>query len=81
MDDVKLSLCNQLENLYNYIVIQLNSLRKWLGDLIEPILAPTLDKDRLRYTIGKGFPSWVKDFQRLVLDPTTLLKLIKYYLV
>ena len=74
VDDVRASL-------RHYIVVQLNSLRKWLGDPIEPILALALVEDWWIYTVAEGFPSRVKDFQRLVLDPTTLLKLAEYYLV
>ena len=74
VDDVR-------DSLRNYTAVQLNSLQKWLGDLIEPVLALALVKDRWVRVVGKGFPSRVKDFQRLVLDPTTLLKLVKYYLV
>jgi len=31
--------------------------------------------------VGEGFPSRVKDFWKLVLNPTTLTELIRYYLV
>jgi hypothetical protein len=55
VDDVRASL-------RNHTAVQLNSLRKWLGDPIEPVSAPAPDEDRLRYTVGKGFPSRVKDF-------------------
>ena len=31
--------------------------------------------------MAKGFPNRVKDFWRLVLDPTTLMELARHYLV
>ena len=74
VDDVRASL-------RYYIAVQLNSLQKWLGDPIKPILVLALVEDRQIYTVAEGFPSRVKDFWRLVLDPTTLLKLVEYYLV
>jgi hypothetical protein len=55
VDDVRASL-------RNHTAIQLNSLRKWLGDSIEPVSAPALVKGSWKYTVGKGFPSRVKDF-------------------
>jgi len=81
MDDVRTSLCNQTESLRNHTAIQLNSLRKWLGDPIEPVSTIALVKDLLKYTVAEGFPSRVKDFWRLVSDPTTLSKLARHYSV
>ena len=74
IDDVRASL-------RNHTAIQLNSLRKWLGDPIEPVSAPVQDRDCLRYTIAKGFPSKVKDFWRLALNPTVLTELARHYSV
>jgi len=55
VDDVR-------ESLRNHTAIQLNCLRKWLGDPIEPVLASVQVKDCWRYTVAEGFPSRVKDF-------------------
>ena len=74
VDDVRASL-------RHHTAVQLNSLRKWLGDPIEPILALALVEDRWMYTVAEGFPSRVKDFWRLVSDPTTLSKLAEHYSV
>ena len=74
VDDVRL-------NLRNHTAIQLNSLRKWLGDPIEPVSALALDRGELKFTVGKGFPTRVKDFWMLVLDPTTLADLARHYSV
>ena len=68
-------------SLHNYTVIQLNSLRKWLGDPIEPVTAPVQVGNCLRYTVAKGFPSRVKDFWRLALNPTVLTELARHYSV
>ena len=68
IDDVRATL-------RNHTAIQLNSLRKWLrkwlGESIEPVLVPTQVKGSWKYTVGEGFPSRVKDFWKLALDPTT----------
>ena len=56
-------------------------MRKWLDDLIEPISAPVKDGYRWNYVAAKGFPSRVKDFWKLVLDPTTLTDLARHYSV
>jgi regulator of replication initiation timing len=55
VDDVRATL-------RNHTAIQLNSLRKWLGDPIEPVSALALDEGSLKYTIAEGFPTRVKDF-------------------
>ena len=68
MEGVRTSLNNQTESLRNNTAIQPNSMRKWLDELLDPISA-------------KGFPRRVKDFWRLVSDPTTLTKLARHYLV
>jgi len=62
VEDVKTQVEDVRASLRNHTAIQLNSLRKWLGDPIKPISALALVKDSLKYTVPKGFPSRVKDF-------------------
>ena len=81
MDDVRNSLFNQTQSLNNHTFIQLNSMRKWLDDSIEPISAPVQDGGCQRYIVAKGFPNRIKDFWRLVSDPTTLTELARHYSV
>ena len=40
INNIKTQDNNIKESLYNYIVILLNSLQKWFGNLIKPISAP-----------------------------------------
>jgi chromosome segregation ATPase len=53
--------------------IQLNSMRTWLEDPIQPILAPVRVGDEQRYTAAKGFPKTVRDFWALASDRELLL--------
>jgi seryl-tRNA synthetase len=53
--------------------IQLNSMRTWLEDPIQPILAPIRVGDEQRYTAAKGFPKTVRDFWALASDRELLL--------
>jgi len=59
--------------------IQLNSLRKLLDETIEPILAPVRVGDEQRYTAAKEFPETVRDFWKLVLNPSALANLARHY--
>jgi hypothetical protein len=74
VDDVRASL-------RNHTAIQLNSLRKWLGDSMEPVSAPVQVNGSWKYTVGEGFPERVKDFWKLTLHPTVLIKLARHYSV
>ena len=81
VSDVRTQVDELQAGVNNNMALQRNFLRKWLDDPIAPILAPIRIRDYQRYIIAKGFPSRVKDFQRLILDPTTLTELVGYYLV
>ena len=81
IDDVKIQVDELQAGVNNNIALQRNSLRKWLDDPISPISAPIRVGDSLRYIVAKGFPSRVKDFWRLILDPTTLTELARHYSV
>jgi len=59
--------------------IQLNSMRTWLEDPIQPILAPLRVGDEQRYTAAKGFPKTVRDFWALASDPSALAHLARHY--
>ncbi|XTI87155.1 hypothetical protein V2W45_1386868 [Cenococcum geophilum] len=82
MDERLTTQINDVRNsLFNQTHIQLNSMRKWLDDQIEPIAAPVDDGDCLRYIVAKGFPNRIKDFWRLISDPVTLTELARHYSV
>ena len=57
----------------NGMAIQLNSLRKWLDDPIQPISASVQIKDCQRYTVAVDFPTTVREFWRLLLNKSTLV--------
>jgi hypothetical protein len=76
---------NQIDNVRsgvnNGMAIQLNSLRKWLDDPIQPVSASVQIEGRQRYTVAAGFPTTVREFWRLVSDKSTLVRLAKHYSV
>ena len=74
IDDVRASL-------HNHTVIQLNSLRKWLNDPIEPVSALNLTGDHPKYTVAPGFPITVREFWRLLLNRPTLIQLAQHYFI
>ena len=57
----------------NGMAIQLNSLRKWLDDPIQPISAFVQIEDRQRYMVATDFPTTVREFWRLLLNRPTLI--------
>ena len=65
----------------NGMAIQLNSLRKWLDDPIQPISASVQIKDRQRYIVAADFPTTVREFWRLLLNRPALVRLAKHYSV
>src|SRR6266702_7015931 len=81
MDSVKEDVDNVRSGVNNGVAIQLNSLRKWLDDPIEPVSAVDRTGDRPKYTVAEGFPYSVKDFWKLILNPTALTELARHYSV
>jgi archaellum component FlaC len=65
----------------NGMAIQLNSLRKWLDDPIQPVSAAVLIEDRCRFTVAAGFPTTVREFWGLLSNKPTLIRLAKHYSV
>ncbi len=81
IDSVKEDVDNVRSGVNNGVAIQLNSLRKWLDDPIEPVSAVDRTGDRPKYTVAEGFPYSVKDFWKLILNPTALTELARHYSV
>jgi septal ring factor EnvC (AmiA/AmiB activator) len=61
--------------------IQLNSLRKWLDDPIQPVSALVQIGDRQRYMVAEDFPTTVRDFWRLLSNKSALTRLANHYSV
>ena len=61
--------------------IQLNSLRKWLDDPIQPISAFVQIEDRQRYMVAADFPTTVREFWRLLPNKSALIRLANHYSV
>ena len=59
LDDVRTDVDDVRTAINNGMAIQLNSLRKWLDDLIQPVSASVQIKDRQRYTVAADFPTTV----------------------
>ena len=74
---------NQIDNVRsgvnNGMAIQLNSLRKWLDDPIQPVSACVLIEDRARFTVAAGFPTTIREFWRLLSNKSTLVRLAEHY--
>jgi len=85
VDEVKIEmrfLESQIDNVRtgvnNSMAIQLNSLRKWLDDPIQPVSASVLIEDRQRFTVAADFPTTVREFWRLLSNKPTLVRLGKH---
>ncbi len=65
----------------NGMAIQLNSLRKWLDDPIQPVSASVQIGDCQRYTVAADFPTTVREFWKLLSNKLTLVQLAKHYSV
>jgi len=63
------------------MAIQLNSLRKWLDDPIQPVSASIQIGDCQSYTVAADFPTTIREFWRLLSNKSSLIKLAKHYSV
>jgi hypothetical protein len=74
VDDVRTAVSNGM-------AIQLNSLRKWLDNPIQPVSALVQIGDSQRYTVAADFPTTVEEFWRLLANKPALVRLVKHYSV
>jgi len=65
----------------NGVATQLNRLRKWLDDPIQPVSALVQIGDRQRYMVAADFPTTVREFWRLLPNKPALIRLANHYSV
>ncbi|KAL5332618.1 hypothetical protein BJX70DRAFT_404413 [Aspergillus crustosus] len=68
-------------SLSNTTAIQLNALRKWLDDPLEPVSALIPVQGKLVSAIAPDFPQTVRGFWQLTSNISALLRLAKHYSV
>ncbi|RHZ68579.1 uncharacterized protein CDV56_109693 [Aspergillus thermomutatus] len=65
--------------LANNTAIQINGLRKWLDDPLQPVSAPVQVGDSQAFKVASEFPRSVKEFWQLGLDKSALTRLARHY--